>query len=114
MMAQSLQPTLFLPSGFDHFMNTFSFRADTIHHVFELMLAPGMKVVHRLTILPDQIFPDVEVELLAEMTQDKLMRVVASVDDAHVIVDTLRQCDLKSNPLQRGENPDPPPSMPEF
>jgi hypothetical protein len=95
-------------------MNTFSFRADTIHHVFELMLAPCMKAVHRLTILPDQIFPDVEVELLAEITQDELMRVVASVDDAHVIVDMFRQCDLKSNPLQRGENPDPLPSMPEF
>lgn len=114
MMAQSLQPTLFLPSGFDHLMNTFSFRADTIHHVFELMLAPGIKEVQRLTILPDQIFPDVEVELLAEMTLDELMQVVASVDDAHVIVDTLRQCDLKSNPLQRGEDPDPLPSMPEF
>lgn len=67
-MAQSLHLTLFLPSGFDHFMNTFSFRADTIHHVFELMLAPGMKVVHRVTILPDSIFRDVEEELLAEIT----------------------------------------------
>lgn len=50
-------------------MNTFSFRADTIHYVFELMLASGMKVVHRLTILLDPIFPDVEEELLAETTQ---------------------------------------------
>ncbi|QKG69829.1 hypothetical protein HP062_24285 [Pseudomonas sp. B14-6] len=95
-------------------MSTFSFRADTIHHVFELMLAPGMKVVHRLTILPDPIFPDVEEELLAEITQDKLMGLVASVDDAHVIVDTLRQCDLKSNRLQSGENPYELLSIPEF
>ncbi|CRM50483.1 hypothetical protein [Pseudomonas sp. 58 R 12] len=88
MTAKGIRLTLFLPSGFDHFMNTFSFRADTIHHVFELMLGPGMKGVHRLTILPDPIFPDVEEELLAEITQDKLMRLVASVNDAHVIGDT--------------------------
>ncbi|WP_248767666.1 hypothetical protein [Pseudomonas sp. MWU12-2345] len=95
-------------------MTTFSFRADTIHHVFELMLTPGMKAVQRLTILPDQMFPDVEVELVTEMSMDELERLVAGLDDAHVIVDTLRQCDLKSNPLQRGEDPDPLHSMPEF
>lgn len=78
-------------------MNTFSFRADTIHHVVELKLAPGMKAVHRLTILPDQILPDVEVELLAEITQGELMQVVASVGDAQAIVNIFRQCDLRSN-----------------
>lgn len=114
MTAQGLHLALLLPSGFDHFMSTFSFRADTIHHVFELMLTPCMEVVHRLTILPDPIFPDVEEELLADITQDELMGLVVSVDDAHVIVDTLCQCNLKSNSLQRGENPDPLLSMPEF
>jgi hypothetical protein len=113
-MAQSLHLTPFSTFRLRSLHEHLSFRADTIHHVFELMLAPGMKAVHRITILPDQIFPDVEVELLAEITQDELTRVVASVDDAHVIVDTLRQCDLKSTPLQRGENSDPLPSMPEF
>jgi len=114
MTAKGLYLTLFLPSGFDHFMNTFSFRADTIHNVFELMLAPGMKVVRPLTILPDPIFPDVEEELLADITQDELMGLVASVDNAHVIVDTLRQCNLKSNPHQNAESPDPLLSMPDF
>ncbi len=95
-------------------MNTFSFRADTIHDVFELMLTAGMRAVHRLTILPDQAFPDVEVELLTEMSADELTRVVAGLEDAHVIADTIRQCDLKSNPLQRGEDPDPLPGLPEF
>lgn len=73
MTAQGFHLTLFLPSGFDHFMNTFCFRGDRIHHMFELMLAPGMRVVHRLMILPDPIFPDVEEELLADITQDELM-----------------------------------------
>ncbi|MGF6153825.1 hypothetical protein [Pseudomonas fluorescens] len=95
-------------------MTTFSFRADTIHHVFELMLTPGMKGVQRLTIPPDLMFPDVEVELEAEMSMHELERLVAGLDDAHVIIDTLCQCDLKSNPLQRGEDPYPLQSMPEF
>lgn len=100
--------------GFPRAMNTFSFRADTIHHVFELMLSPGIRAVHRLTILPDQIFPDVEVELLTEMSLEELTQMVAQLDDAHVIADTILQCDLKSNPLQRGDDPDPNPALPEF
>ncbi|MFY1664381.1 hypothetical protein [Pseudomonas sp. Pseu.R1] len=95
-------------------MNIFSFRADAIDHVFELMRSPGMRSVHRLTILPDQIFPDVEVELLTEMSATELMQLVAGVDNAHVIADTLRPCDLKSNPLQRGEDSDLLPAQPEF
>ena len=56
-------------------MNTFSFRADCIQVVFDLTLSPGMKAIHRLTILPDQAFPDVEVELVTEMTEAELRRV---------------------------------------
>ncbi|WP_277960733.1 hypothetical protein [Pseudomonas sp. RIT-To-2] len=100
--------------GLNPFMNTFSFRADTIHHVFELMLSPGMGAVYRLTVLPDQIFPDVEVELVTETSADDLAHLVAAIDDAHVIADTLRQCDLKSNSLHRGEDLDPLPELPEF
>jgi hypothetical protein len=95
-------------------MNTFSFRADCIQVVFDLTLSPGMKAIHRLTILPDQAFPDVEVELVTEMTEAELRCVIATLDDAHVIEDTLRPCDLRSNPLQRGEDPDSLPDLPEF
>lgn len=100
--------------GLDRNMNTFSFRADAIQDVFELMLSQGMKAVHRLTILPDQIFPDVEVELVTEMTEAELKQVIAGLDDAHVIADTIRQCDLKSNPLQRGDDLEAPQNDPEF
>lgn len=100
--------------GFDRSMNTFSFRADAIQDVFELMLSQGMRAVHRLTILPDQIFPDVEVEPVAEMTEAELKQVIAGLDDAHVIADTIRQCDLKSNPLQRGDDLETPQNDPEF
>lgn len=80
-------------------MNVFSFRTDAIQDVFEMMQAPGMRDVQRLTIFPDRHFPDCEVELVSGMTEQELAAVVASLDDAHVIADTLRQCDLKSNPL---------------
>lgn len=95
-------------------MNIFSFRADCIQVVFDLTLSPGMKAIQRLTILPDQAFPDVEVELVTATTEAELRRVIAALDDAHVIEDTLRQCDLRSNPLQRGEDPDFLPGLPEF
>lgn len=95
-------------------MTIFSFRADTIRDVFELMLSPGMRAVHRLTILPDQVFPDVEVELVANMTEDQVGSVIAKLDDAHVIADALLACELKFNPLQRGDDPHPFPTAPEF
>jgi len=43
--------------------------------VFELMLSPNMKAVQRLTVLPDQIFPDVEVELVTEMSKAEVFEV---------------------------------------
>ncbi|WP_397452117.1 hypothetical protein [Pseudomonas sp. NA-150] len=95
-------------------MNIFSFRADAIQHVFELMLSPGTRAVHRLTILPDQLFPDVEVELVTDMTADELRPIIAGLDDAHVIADTFLACDLRSNPLQRGNDPYPFPAEPEY
>jgi len=50
-------------------MNIYSFRADPIQDVFDLMLLPDMRVVRSLTILPDEHFPDVEVELQSDMPQ---------------------------------------------
>ncbi|MFK3973584.1 hypothetical protein ACI2KS_22970 [Pseudomonas sp. NPDC087358] len=95
-------------------MTTFSFRADTIHDVFELMLSPGIRAVHRLTIIPDQTFPDVEVELVSDMTEDEVKDVIANLGDAHVIAETFLACELKFNPLQRGDDPHPFPAAPEF
>lgn len=95
-------------------MTCFSFRADAIQDVFEFVLAPGMRPLHRLTILPDQHFPDVEVEIETDMAEGELRLIIAGLEDCHVIADTFLPCDLKSNPLQRGEDPDPLPVQPEF
>lgn len=48
------------------------------------------------------------------MSEAELRAVVAGLDDAHVISDTLRACELKANALQRGDDPDPLPLAPEF
>lgn len=95
-------------------MNTYSFRADHIQDVFELMLLPEMRTVQRLTILPDASFPDVEVELISGMAEDEMLHAISQLEDAHVIAETFRMCALTLNPLQRGEESDPFPSEPEF
>lgn len=95
-------------------MNIYSFRADHIQDVFDLMLLPEMRAVRRLTILPNEHFPDVEVELQSDMPQSDLRRLIDQLEDAHVIADTLRACSLKENPLQRDDDPDPLPGCPEF
>lgn len=78
------------------------------------MQAKGTRDISRLTIYPDSYFPDVEVELLTSMNQAELRAVVAGLDDAHVITETLRACELKANPLQRGDDPGPLSLSPEF
>ncbi|WP_205300514.1 hypothetical protein [Pantoea sp. Ap-967] len=98
----------------EQIMTCFSFRADAIQDVFELVLAPGMRPLQRLTILPDQHFPDVEVEIETDMPEGELRRIIAGLEDCHVIADTFLACDLKSNALQRGEDSDPLPVQPEF
>lgn len=95
-------------------MKVFSFRADALQDVFELMQAKSTRDISRLTNYPGSSFPDVEVELVTAMSEQELRVVVAGLDDAHVIADTLRPCELKMNPLQRGEDPDPLPPAPQF
>jgi hypothetical protein len=52
--------------------------------------------------------------VVSDMTEDELRHVIAKLHDAHVIADTFRACALRANPLQRGEDPDPPSRPPEF
>jgi hypothetical protein len=54
---------------------------------------------------------DVEVELMTEMSEEELKRLIAGLDDAHVIEDIFRPYDLKSNPsARRGPGPSPWPT----
>ncbi|QKG68471.1 hypothetical protein HP062_24230 [Pseudomonas sp. B14-6] len=82
-------------------MNTFSFRADCLADVLDLLGSTRMEALRRVTIIPDGTFPDVEVELDSGMTQKQLLSLMGGVEDGHVMSETLRMCNLRSNPMER-------------
>lgn len=82
-------------------MNTFSFRADCLADVLDLLGSSRMGALGRVTIIPDGTFPDVEVELESGMTQKQLLSLMGGMEDDHVMSETLRMCNLRSNPMER-------------
>lgn len=54
-------------------MNTFSFRADCLADVLDLLGSSRMEALRRVAIILDGTFPDVEVELDSGMTQKQLL-----------------------------------------
>lgn len=82
-------------------MSVFSFRADSIQDVFDLLASPQMNRPTRITIFPDPVFPDVEVEIVVDMIECGVVEAARTLSDAHVIVETLRECGLESNSLRR-------------
>lgn len=82
-------------------MNTFSFRADCLADVLDLLGSSRMGALGRVTIIPDGTFPDVEVELDSGMTQKQLLNLMGGMEDGHVMSETLCMCNLRSNPMER-------------
>jgi hypothetical protein len=82
-------------------MNTFSFRADCLADVLDLLGSSSMAALSRVTIIPDGAFPDVEVEMDSGMTQTQLVTLMGAIEDGHVMSETLRMCNLRSNPMER-------------
>jgi hypothetical protein len=83
-------------------MAFFSFRAECPADVAEFKSAcVAGGVTTSLAAQPDAEFPDVEVELEASVTLAKLRDVIRSVVDGHVMLQTLRECRLKDNALER-------------
>lgn len=82
-------------------MNTFSFRADCLADVLDLLGSSRMGALGRVTIIPDGTFPDVEAELESGMTQKQLLSLMGGMEDGHVMSETLRMCNLRSNPMER-------------
>ncbi|WP_047605160.1 hypothetical protein [Pseudomonas putida] len=71
-------------------MNTYTFRAECLDDVFNFLSSLVLK--HHITFCtlePDDRFPDVEVLLRTAGTLQQLQAVAASVEDAHVIADSL-------------------------
>lgn len=83
-------------------MAFFSFRAECPADVAEFKSAcAAAGVTTSLTEQPDREFPDVEVELEASVTLDALRGIMRAVVDGHVMLQTLRECRLNVNTLER-------------
>ena len=81
---------------------TYSFRAECALDVSALQTeCERAKLSTFAHITPDEVFPDVEVELEADTDLEHLRSLMRKVQDGHVMVETLRECPLKENSLQR-------------
>ena len=81
---------------------TYSFRAECALDVSALQAeCEKAKLSTFVHITPDEVFPDVEVELEADTDLEHLRSLMHRVQDGHVMVQTLRECPLKENSLER-------------
>ncbi|HCF9660107.1 TPA: hypothetical protein NI776_001834 [Pseudomonas aeruginosa] len=86
-------------------LNTFSFRAEGENDVVLFLAAVE---AHRFTVqgsgtvLPDADgLPDVDVEIQTSATLEQLQDVLRTLEDSHVMLQTLRQLPLDINSLER-------------
>ena len=73
-------------------MTTCTFRAERLGDVFNFLSA--LSLAHRIvfcTIEPDDCFPDVEVLLRTAGTVQQLRAIAGSIEDAHVIAESLEE-----------------------
>jgi hypothetical protein len=87
-------------------MQVFSFRAECKHDIDEFVkLCKVKKVTIKITkcfCAPQQPdLPDRIVELQSDNTIAELLEVLRSVDDSHVIIQTIRPVTLEENSLKR-------------
>lgn len=83
-------------------MAFFSFRAECPADVIEFERACALaKITTSLAQRPDGTYPDVEVELESPVSIDVLRNVMRGVVEGHVMLQTLRECRLKDNSLER-------------
>jgi len=80
----------------------FSFRAECRHDVSEFewrCRAVGFEPI--LTIYKVENYPDVNVEMQTVAPIEKLKGIMRQVADSHVMIETLRECPLAENSLER-------------
>ena len=81
---------------------TYSFRAECVLDVSALQTeCERAKLSTFAHITPDEVFPDVEIELETDTDLEHLRSLMRKVQDGHVMVQTLRECPLKENSLER-------------
>lgn len=96
-------------------MRTFSFRAECQHDVdaFEKECFEGLAVVTLRTSTKDG-FPDVEVEIDTSANIEEIRAHMRNVADGHVMLQTLRECPLVDNSLERNLELDGNPKAPDL
>ncbi|WP_334043641.1 hypothetical protein [Burkholderia ambifaria] len=83
-------------------MKDFSFRAECAVDVERFQrVCERHGLVTVWTLHPDQNGPDVEVELTSTSSLKVLREAVREVIDGHVMLQTLRECRLADNTLER-------------
>jgi hypothetical protein len=83
-------------------MPLYSFRAECQADVDSLREAlSGTRVSSSMKCFPDEMFPDVEVELETHAPLETIRTIMRGVEDGHVMVETLRACALSDNSLER-------------
>ncbi|AXK38526.1 hypothetical protein [Crenobacter cavernae] len=83
-------------------MAIYSFRAECqadVKRFHQECLKVGL--ITALQAKPDDQFPDVEVELQTDASLEALRNVMRRVVDGHVMLQTLRECPLAENSLER-------------
>ncbi len=84
-------------------MNILSFRAETqtdVDRLQDAVVRAGFTtmVASEQTTAP---WADVDVQMKTQASLEEVRALMATVDDGHVMAQTLRQCPLKDNPLTR-------------
>jgi hypothetical protein len=80
----------------------FSFRAECRHDVSEFewrCRAVGLEPI--FTIYKVKDYPDVNVEMQTVAPSEKLKGIMRKIADSHVMIETLRECRLVENSLER-------------
>ncbi|MCC7684830.1 hypothetical protein [Janthinobacterium sp. FW305-128] len=83
-------------------MTFFSFRAECpsdVKHFQDTCAAAGITIA--LAAFPDDEFPDVEIEMESAASLETLRNAMREVVDGHVMLQTLRDCRLTENSLER-------------
>lgn len=107
------EPTPFPPQHYlkvEDIFKTYSFRAECQHDVFQFMLAlhalnenASLREVSCISIFsPYENTPDVAVEMKSTVSRERQIKIAYDLNmDLHVIAQTLRECPLSENCLER-------------
>ncbi|MGE8063235.1 hypothetical protein [Pseudomonas sp. NPDC089547] len=78
-----------------------SFRSECLADVVLLLAVLDCTQCERISIHPDRVFPDVEVEVEGELALKDLQLAMAQIEDGHVMLETVAQAPREQNSMCR-------------